>query len=225
MNSDFWLRCRPPYLHYILLSPSALLLAEQGVCGLGLRKGHEAPARYAQWAVCPVFLHYGRVGNGDGQTCFLNQALSAMDRHQAKHKERQWVSRTVSFPSSSRTDEPEGDERFCGVTPTTLPAQRIPAKAGPLRLEGESSLLGVTPLDPQGHWALMDRDPPQFWHWHNNHHCCLVGPTTAQRPCSHRADGSTGLCLRPPPPPVPGTQPRAFLRPGQKPWARQAFLV
>lgn len=53
----------------------------------GLKEGHEAPAQDTQWAMSPVS-PYWRFGDGDRETYLLNQILSAMDRRQAKHKER-----------------------------------------------------------------------------------------------------------------------------------------
>lgn len=59
----------------------------------------------------PYLLHYWRFGDGGRETYFLDQILSAMDRHHAKHKETQYVFLNVSFSSSSQINKPEGDEK------------------------------------------------------------------------------------------------------------------
>lgn len=59
----------------------------------------------------PYLLHYWRFGDGGRETYFLDQILSAMDRHHTKHKETQYVFLNVSFSSSSQINKPEGDEK------------------------------------------------------------------------------------------------------------------
>lgn len=74
-----------------------------------------------------------------------------MDRHQAKQRRDKKCLSMSPFLQVAKQISQRVTRRFCGVTAAALPAGSIPAKAGPLRVEGEVSFLGGTPPGPQGH--------------------------------------------------------------------------
>lgn len=96
------------------------------------------------------------------------------------------MSLNVSFPSSSRTDEPEGDEKVLRSNPHSPTCTKHSSQSGAFEDGGRVVNLGSDAPRPPRPLSFNGQRSTPILALCNNHHCCLVGPTTARRPCGQQ---------------------------------------